>query len=325
MIMSKKNRWLLPLISSGIGLHMYTNTLFSRSKRTLQSRKHDYNIFNWKFGSIAYRETGSGKPLLLIHDTFSGSSSIEFNQLINQLSKDHHVYALDLLGYGFSDKANITYTAYLYVQLINDFVRQVIKEEYINIIASGNSHRFVLFAAKQNEHLLHKLIMINPGDLKHSSLNPTKADQTLKYLLELPFIGTSLYAWIHTPTRYRYQFALESHSHHQMQDSLNDFYRFAYYDHPNIRYAYASMRCRYLNMNVTEPLAELDHSLYIINGEKRRHSPSDIQKQYQDVNPSIESSIVRHSADFPHIENPYATLDLIRLFLDDPEEPSYSI
>lgn len=323
--MTKRNHWLLPIISAGIGLHMYTNVLFGRSKRMLQPKKHDYHIYNWKFGAIAYRETGAGKPLLLIHDTFSGSSSIEFNQLIHQLSKEYHVYALDLLGYGFSDKANITYTAYLYVQLINDFVKHVIKEDYINIMTSGNSHRFALLAAKQNPELLHKLILLNPGDLVDSSLNPSKADRTLKYLLELPFIGTSLYAWIHTPTRYRHQFELDRHSHHQMQDMISEFYRFTYYDHPNIRYAYASMRSRYLNMSVQEPLSVLDHSIYIINGEKRRPNPTEIKKQYQAINPSIESSIVKHSADFPHIENPYATLDLVHLFLEDPAEPSYSI
>lgn len=52
-------------------------------------------------GRIHYLEEGKGEPLLLLHQT--GLSSDQFIEVLPLLSKDHHVLAPDLLGYGNSD------------------------------------------------------------------------------------------------------------------------------------------------------------------------------------------------------------------------------
>ena len=80
--------------------------------------------YDWRFGRICYHKTGSGSPLLLIHDLNVCSSSYEWNQIVDQLSKTNTVYTIDLLGCGRSDKPYLTYTNYLYVQLITDFIKQ---------------------------------------------------------------------------------------------------------------------------------------------------------------------------------------------------------
>ena len=50
-------------------------------------------------------------------------------KVIDKLAENHAVYALDLLGCGRSEKPKITYTNYLYVQLISDFIKNVIHEK----------------------------------------------------------------------------------------------------------------------------------------------------------------------------------------------------
>ena len=77
------------------------------------------NFYNWRFGNIYYQKKGQGSPLLLIHDLTVYSSAYEWSQVIDELSKEHTVYALDLLGCGRSEKPKITYTNYLYVQLLS--------------------------------------------------------------------------------------------------------------------------------------------------------------------------------------------------------------
>ena len=74
-------------------------------------------IYKWRFGDIYYTKRGEGKPLLLIHDLILGSSDYEWKEIIDTLSSNYTVYTIDLLGFGRSDKPNITYTNYLYVQL----------------------------------------------------------------------------------------------------------------------------------------------------------------------------------------------------------------
>jgi len=44
------------------------------------------------------------------------------------LAKKHKVYALDLLGFGWSDKALINYDAMVWRDQVVDFVKEIVKE-----------------------------------------------------------------------------------------------------------------------------------------------------------------------------------------------------
>lgn len=52
------------------------------------------------------------------------SSTCRYN--IPELAKTHTVYAMDLLGFGFSEKALIDYTADVWRDQVADFVRDVV-------------------------------------------------------------------------------------------------------------------------------------------------------------------------------------------------------
>ena len=57
---------------------------------------------------------GHGSPLLLVHDIMPGASGYEWNAVENQLATEHTVYTIDLLGCGRSEKAEITYTNFVF-------------------------------------------------------------------------------------------------------------------------------------------------------------------------------------------------------------------
>ena len=113
------------------------------SKDLLNTRNKE--IFNWRFGDISYSVTGEGKPVLLIHNLKEDSSSIEWSQIIPELSLNHTVYTIDLLGCGLSDRPDMICTSFMYTQLVSDFVRDVIKKK-TNIVVTGKSAAFVLEA-----------------------------------------------------------------------------------------------------------------------------------------------------------------------------------
>lgn len=85
--------------------------------------------YHWKYGNIYYTKSGKGKPVLLIHDLDPTASSYEWKAVTKKLAENHTVYAIDLLGCGRSEKPNMTYTNYLYVQLMNEFISNVINEK----------------------------------------------------------------------------------------------------------------------------------------------------------------------------------------------------
>ncbi len=69
--------------------------------------------------STHYIEKGEGKPLILIHGFFYDSFTWHNN--IDLLAEHFKVYALDLWGFGDSDKSKPRYEVSDYVALINNF------------------------------------------------------------------------------------------------------------------------------------------------------------------------------------------------------------
>src|ERR1700680_229932 len=69
--------------------------------------------YPWKYGDMFYEVKGEreAKPLVLIHGFGPGASSYEWRRNIDTLSEQFRVYALDLLGYGLSDRPAIDYDA----------------------------------------------------------------------------------------------------------------------------------------------------------------------------------------------------------------------
>ena len=108
--------------------------------------------FKWRLGNIHYTKEGSGKPLLLIHDLNPMASGHEWKQLIPLLRDEYTIYTIDLLGFGRSEKANMTYTNFLYVQLISDFIKSEIGHR-TNVITSGESASIPLMACANNPDL----------------------------------------------------------------------------------------------------------------------------------------------------------------------------
>ena len=93
----------LLFISTAIGtttlaFHVINKFIFNTSDE--HSEEDSSNYYNWKFGNIYYQKTGSGSPLLLIHDLNHYSSSMEWDKVIDTLSREHTVYTIDLLGCG---------------------------------------------------------------------------------------------------------------------------------------------------------------------------------------------------------------------------------
>jgi len=69
---------------------------------------------------IHYFVGGTGEPLVLVHGL--GSSALDFALLMPALAKHHRIYALDLLGYGASDRPDIDYSVGIQTGVVRQFV-----------------------------------------------------------------------------------------------------------------------------------------------------------------------------------------------------------
>lgn len=299
-----------------VSIHIINRIEYSRAtiKNVLACSENNY--YEWRFGKVRYIKKGSGSPLLLLHDLSVGSSSYEFNQMIDSLSKNHEVYALDFLGYGLSDKPNITFTNFLYVQMITDFVKNVIGKK-TDVIATGDSCPITVMTCHNNPEVFGKLIFINPQSIYQLNQIPSKQTKLLKFLIETPILGTFVYNMLTTKNAFEKSFREEyfSNPYNIEEKDILSYYEAAHTPDYNSKYAFASHLGRYTNINILHALKEINHSISIIAGEDKKDNKT-IVENYVYYNSAIETAFIENTKQLPHMENPEKVLEHLGMFLN---------
>ena len=77
----------------------------------------------------------SGPPIVLVHGF--GASAYHWRYNIGELAKKHRVFAVDLLGFGWSDKAIVDYSQYVWSDQLAAFIREVVNDG--PVVLAGNS------------------------------------------------------------------------------------------------------------------------------------------------------------------------------------------
>lgn len=303
----------LTTIAAGI-VHISNRVIVASSQLKEMLDFSNHNYYNWRFGKIYYTKKGSGSPLLLIHDTMPGGSGYEWSRIEDQLALEHTVYTIDLLGCGRSEKAGITYTNFLFVQIICDFIKNVIKEK-TDIIASGFSCSFVTTAAAYDKENINKIMFINPVSLVSLSKTPTQKDKIFKFLVEIPVFGTLIYHIIVSRETISDLFLdnLYYNPFHADRDIMDAYYEAAHKGGYYAKYLYSSQSAKYMNINIRHALESLDNSIYIVEGEDEPNGNS-IVDDYRRINPAIETAVISCSKHFPHIENAEGFLEQVGTF-----------
>ena len=282
----------LLFISTAIGtttlaFHVINKFIFNTSDEL--SEEDSSNYYNWKFGNIYYQKTGSGSPLLLIHGLNHYSSSMEWDKVIDTLSREHTVYTIDLLGCGKSDKPAITYTCYLYVQLLTDFIRDIIGEK-TDIVATGASVSFVTAACQNIADQIGHIILVCPESICTLAKAPNHKSKLLASIINLPIYGTFIYNVGARNT--------------------------ALSDSAECRYLYSSILGHYTTVNIAHCLEGLTTSIAVISG---KNAPETFEKaeEYCNVLPSIEHIEIAGCGLLPQRENADAFLEQIDILLSD--------
>lgn len=313
--MKKLSKRLLFAGISTLSVFLLNKSVFALATIKDLLRETRGHYYQWKFGKIFYTAKGKGPAILLIHDSQVHSSSFEFHRIVNTLSKQYRVYTIDLLGYGRSDKPKLTYTAYMFVQLLIDFRKDIIREE-TSLITSGKSCAFATMACHQDHELFKNLVFINPTDLRILNRNPRNKDKLLKFLIEAPLVGTSLYSIIASKIGIRKFFNNNIFSPLKLKQRYIDaFYESAHLSGSSSKYVYASNKCFFNNVNIMDAISQINNNIYLIQGSKRFPDSRAVVEDYRDLNPAIETSYVERSKSLPHLEKPESTLEALAIYL----------
>jgi pimeloyl-ACP methyl ester carboxylesterase len=110
-------------------------------------------------GRVAYTEVGDGPPVLLIHGY--GDELFTWRHQLRGLRDRWHLYALDLIGYGFSDKPALAYTAELFIECVRQFLRAM-GVDCARVVGSSMGAATALSLAKHHPDCVDRLVLLGP-------------------------------------------------------------------------------------------------------------------------------------------------------------------
>lgn len=286
---------------------------FCTNKNLLSEEKALF--YEWRFGKVKYTKKGNGNPILLLHGLNVGSSDYEYYKIADELSQTHEVYSLDLLGYGMSDKPNMTYTNFLYVQLIVDFIKNIIGKR-TSIIASGDSCSIAAMITHNEPQLISKLVFINPQSLYNCNEIPSKQTKLLKLLIETPILGTFIFNLLTSKQHFENTFENDYFANVSKIEE-NDILTYLEASHRggyNSKYSFASHTALYMNTNIVHAIKEINNSIFIIAGANKLET-STIVDNYIYYNNAIETAYIPNTKQLPHLEAPEKVMEQINTFL----------
>lgn len=116
---------------------------------------------------IRYDEYGKGKQkhVLFIHGL--GSSLLVWRDIPQALSEHFHVFTVDLIGFGQSDKPQVDYTIEYFTKFIKDFIRKIgIKDkDKITLIGHSLGGYITLNYAIKHKTQIDRLVLIDSSGM----------------------------------------------------------------------------------------------------------------------------------------------------------------
>lgn len=294
---------IIGVLSASVGsLAAINKGIFALAKRN-NSEFQIGEYYDWKYGQVHYKKIGFGKPVVLLHSLTIGGSHCEFAKNIEELSEKYTVYAIDLPGFGYSDKPKITYTAFTYASFINDFITEIVGEPSM-VIASNGSGMFATIAAKLFSKNITRLTLISPNGISDEMAK--NSDFYHRTMLELPLHGTTVYNYFASRKIIK-EFLLSDGffaPENVDKTAIDTFYYPAHGTSSDARYAYASFATKYMNMDIKGYFENLKMQICIIWGEEHTSNPVDNMDILKELQPTAEFYIFEETKMFPHYENP---------------------
>ncbi|MEG3439027.1 alpha/beta fold hydrolase [Pannus brasiliensis CCIBt3594] len=272
--------------------------------------------WTWRGYNIPYTVMGEGQPLLLIHGF--GASIGHWRKNIPVLAeKGYRVYALDLLGFGGSDKVKLTYSIDLWRQQIADFWREKIERPTVFV---GNSigGLITLNLMAENPEITAGGVIINcAGGLNHrpEELNPLFrfVMGAFNRLVTSPITGPFIFDRVRQKSRIRETLKQVYRDHTAITEELVEMLYQPSCDE-GAREVFAAVIAAPPGPGPRELLQKIDRPLLVLWGEDDPWTPLAGSVIYQERAKSGNNTTfhsIPNAGHCPHDENPAKVNELI--------------
>jgi pimeloyl-ACP methyl ester carboxylesterase len=169
-------------------------------------------VFQGRAGKLSYYVAGEGEPLLLIHSINAGASSYEVRPIFEYFQQSRRVYALDLPGFGFSERSKRHYSPRLYSDAILDMIDEIQNQGDqipVDALALSLGAEFLARAAVAQPDVFRSLVLMTPTGFsdryqRYGPNNSTRFRPILHGLFASPLLGRSFFDLLTTKPSIRY-------------------------------------------------------------------------------------------------------------------------
>ncbi|CAN5861895.1 alpha/beta fold hydrolase [soil metagenome] len=141
-------------------------------------------------------------PVLLVHSVNAAASSAEMGPLFQRLEQDRPVAAMDLPGFGHSDRPDVAYTPDLMAGAIASVLGEY--DRPVHLVALSLGSELAARAALARPDRVRSLAFISPTGMGRKSRVDDPEDSVLDSILTAPVLGQAIFDLLITEPSIRY-------------------------------------------------------------------------------------------------------------------------
>jgi pimeloyl-ACP methyl ester carboxylesterase len=275
--------------AAGVAALATANALVARDRREPETGAlgGEAGAYQWEHGQVFFRYAGdaAARPLVFLHAVGPGARSFMWRRNFEPLSREARAYALDLLGFGYSDKpANAPYSADLYVGLVRDFLREEVGRPAL-LVAHSLSAAYAVRVADEAPELVDSLVLVSPTGALDASARPGMTGAAFYGLLHSPVLGTSFYNAMTSERSLRDYARQQLFFQKRFATPRLVAHYYAVSHLPGAQYAVTAYLSGYLNTDIREPFARLRQPATLVWGRQDVSNPFERAGQLLQLNP----------------------------------------
>jgi pimeloyl-ACP methyl ester carboxylesterase len=273
-------------------------------------------------GTVAVYSAGSGPPVLLIHSVNAAASAFEVGPIFRHLAGAWRVHALDLPGFGLSERRDRPYDVAAFIQGIEaviDAIRLESGADQVHIVALSLAAEFAARVAVARPSVVRSLVFVTPtgfqtgagrrrGDPPASGTVPV-----LERTLRTPGLSKALFRLLVSRPSLRF-FLRRTFGGPDVPPDLLD-YAHATAHQPRARHAVFSFASgKLFSPDIRSLYEKLEMPVWLAHGSKGAFSDF-TEADWIETRPNW-SRTVFHCGAFPHFQRPEPFFAALDGFLD---------
>lgn len=279
-----------------------------------QQRVGNQRDWVWRGWQIRYtyirptQDSSKNTPLILLHGF--GASIGHWRHNLEVLGEHHTVYALDMLGFGASEKAPANYSVDLWVEQVYDFWKAFIRQPVV-LVGNSNGSLISLAAAAAHPDMVQGVVMMSLPDpsLEQEAIPPILRPivRAIKNLVASPLILKPVFNLVRRPGVLRRWASLAYANPDAITDELIEILAGPPQDRGSAR-AFSALFKATIGINfspsVKQVLPTLTIPMLLIWGQKDRFVPPALASQFVQYNEKLELLNLEDVGHCPHDECP---------------------